>query len=109
MLVDLGTYEYAGFQYKVTQSGRVTLLAPVPGQHAAAGRDKHMRAALECWYADHPYRIEPCACGHKTCKHWHVSPVANVQGVGFTEKQARAVAALLNKMEGNGGAEVRKS
>lgn len=45
------------------------------------------------------YRAEPCPCGHSTCKHWHVSPVAAFQGVGFTEEQAQAVAALLNAME----------
>lgn len=45
------------------------------------------------------YRAAPCPCGHKTCKHWHVSPVADMQGVGFTEYQAKAVAAFLNDLE----------
>lgn len=45
------------------------------------------------------YTARPCQCGHSSCKHWHVWPVAAYQGVGFTEKQARAVADLLNRME----------
>jgi hypothetical protein len=40
-----------------------------------------------------------CACGHRACRDWHVSPVADVQGVNFTERQARAVAHLLARME----------
>jgi hypothetical protein len=45
------------------------------------------------------YTVSPCPCGHRACRNWHVSWVASVQGVRFTEAQARAVAALLNKME----------
>ena len=45
------------------------------------------------------YRAVPCACGCKSCTHWHVAPVADVQCVRFTERQARAVADLLNCME----------
>lgn len=40
----------------------------------------------------------PCPCGHPVCKNWMVSGVAAVQGVSFTEQQARAVAGLLNFM-----------
>lgn len=100
--IDLGVYEYAGFQYKVTQVDRSTFLAPIPGQHAAAGREKHLRAALECWFSDHPFRIEPCGCDYKGCKHWHIAPVADVQGVSFTQSQAIAVAELLNKRKQDG-------
>lgn len=42
------------------------------------------------------YRAIPCACGDSICKDWHVSNVAEVQGVKFNKIQAEAVAALLN-------------
>lgn len=42
------------------------------------------------------YRAVPCGCRSPVCNHWHVSPVADVQCVSFTEEQARAVATLLN-------------
>lgn len=42
------------------------------------------------------YRATPCPCGHKTCKSWHVEPVAAMQGVNFMQDQAEAVAELLN-------------
>lgn len=45
-----------------------------------------------------PYRAERCPCGHSSCKNWLVWPVAALQGVSFTERQARAVADLLSKM-----------
>ncbi len=45
------------------------------------------------------YTISKCPCGNRVCKNWHVDPVAAIQGVKFTEEQARAVADLLNKME----------
>ena len=43
-----------------------------------------------------------CDCGHKSCKAWHVSPEADVQGVRFTQEEALAVAALLNSMRDPG-------
>jgi hypothetical protein len=42
------------------------------------------------------YSAVPCACGHTSCKDWHVSNVADIQGVRFTKEQAEAVANLLN-------------
>jgi len=45
------------------------------------------------------YRADRCPCGQRGCSSWHVWPVAAVQGVRFTEKQAKAVAALLNGLE----------
>lgn len=45
------------------------------------------------------YSASPCPCGQKTCKDWHVDGVAAVQGVHFTQQQAKAVATLLNAME----------
>lgn len=44
------------------------------------------------------YMAMPCPCGHQHCKNWLVEPPAAIQGVSFTEKQAKAVADLLNKM-----------
>jgi hypothetical protein len=45
------------------------------------------------------FRAVKCACGHRACQDWHVSFVAQVQGVHFTQKQAEMVALLLNIME----------
>ncbi len=42
------------------------------------------------------YRAVRCPCGDPVCKDWHVSPVAQVQGVKFTEEQARSVVKLLS-------------
>lgn len=45
------------------------------------------------------YIASRCPCGHRACADWHVDGIAAVQGVHFTEVQARAVAALLNAAE----------
>ena len=42
---------------------------------------------------------KPCPCRNDFCKDWHVEPVAAMQGVSFTEEQARAVAEFLNDRE----------
>ena len=44
------------------------------------------------------YTAVPCPCKQKGCEDWHVSNVARVQGVEFTQDQAVAVAKLLNRM-----------
>jgi hypothetical protein len=46
-------YEYAGFRYRVEQlmDGHVQAI-PLAGQHPAAAKDKHRRAAIECWEDD---------------------------------------------------------
>jgi len=41
------------------------------------------------------YAALPCNCGHRSCKHWHVSTVADVHGVSFTKEQAELVSAVL--------------
>ncbi len=47
-------YEYAGFTYLVeSKSGGGVKLIPAPGQHPAAYKEKHRRAALECYLEDH--------------------------------------------------------
>lgn len=52
-----------------------------------------------------PYHAVRCNCGYRnakgelTCQDWHVTGVADQHGVKFTQRQARAVAALLNVME----------
>lgn len=45
------------------------------------------------------YTVERCRCAYPRCRHWHVAPVAAMQGVCFTERQARAVAAVLEALE----------
>ena len=42
------------------------------------------------------HQAEKCPCGHQSCRQWHVTGVAQVQGVRFTETEAKAVAALLS-------------
>lgn len=44
------------------------------------------------------YRAIPCSCWSPHCRAWHVSPVADVPCVSFTQEQAVAVAKLLNEM-----------
>lgn len=44
----------------------------------------------------YPFKAVPCKCGHRGCKDWHVSHIADVQGVHFTLAQASAVAEFLN-------------
>jgi hypothetical protein len=41
------------------------------------------------------YSISKCPCGHPSCQDWHVDGIAAVQGVKFTQAQARVVADLL--------------
>lgn len=45
------------------------------------------------------YSISKCRCGHRACQSWFVSPVADVPGVGFSERQALAVSKLLAAMD----------
>lgn len=41
-------YEYAGFQYIVTEEGgKITAAEALPGQHPAAYKDRHRRSAIE--------------------------------------------------------------
>lgn len=42
------------------------------------------------------YRAIKCACGHPLCKDWHVSDVADIQGVKFTQAQAELIVRVLN-------------
>lgn len=39
--------EYAGFYYTITLVDGFFYAEPKPGQHKAAGKDKHRRAAIE--------------------------------------------------------------
>jgi hypothetical protein len=42
------------------------------------------------------YSAKECGCRSVSCRDWHVSDVADVQGVHFTREQAEAVAKTLN-------------
>lgn len=46
-------YEYAGFQYDVYKVGIGVELRPVPGQHQAAQKERHVRAARDQYKQDH--------------------------------------------------------
>lgn len=49
------TYEYAGFRFNVTISeGDGVIMTALPGQHSAAYKDKHLRAAYNCFIEDNP-------------------------------------------------------
>ncbi len=58
-ITDLGTYEYAGFQYRVTrvvprpEAKAYLFLQTEKGQHPAAYKEKHLQAALQCYMEDH--------------------------------------------------------
>lgn len=45
-------YEYAGFRYIIDLANGDPRATPCPGQHPAASKEKHRRAALECWVDD---------------------------------------------------------
>ena len=42
-------YEYAGFQYTISVDGDEVKVMPIKGQHPAASKEKHIRAARECY------------------------------------------------------------
>lgn len=51
--MDKLTYAYAGFQYEIIQLDNGKFSAtPLPGQHPAAAKEKHRRAALENFIED---------------------------------------------------------
>ena len=45
-------YDYAGFLYTILYDGMLTCASPHVGQHPAAGKAKHIRAAVECYLDD---------------------------------------------------------
>ena len=47
-------YEYIGFTYKIVLDDPCgfPVAVPLDGQHSAARKDKHCRAAVECWEQD---------------------------------------------------------
>lgn len=47
------------------------------------------------------FTVEKCPCGHPACRDFHVSPIAAVQGVKFTEQQARTVVEALSRRAGS--------
>lgn len=49
-------YEYVGFHYTIMKDGLLTCAAPHLGQHPAAGKAKHIRAAVECYLQDEKSR-----------------------------------------------------
>lgn len=53
-------YIYAGFTYHIfiNNDGTVMSAIPAPGQHRAAWKDKHKRAAMECFKIDYRKAIK---------------------------------------------------
>ena len=48
-------HEYAGFMYHVKiVDGKAVEAQPTNGQHPAANKDKHRKAAVETWNDEHP-------------------------------------------------------
>lgn len=47
------TYEYAGFLYTIDGTLRRLTATPLPGQHPAANKERHRRAAVEQFVQDH--------------------------------------------------------
>ena len=53
--VKAATHEHAGFLYDIVPEGDTRRAIPAPGQHPAAGKERHCRAALEGWLEEqHP-------------------------------------------------------
>ena len=42
-------HEYVGFQYRILKEKGLFVAAPHVGQHPAAGKAKHIRAAIETY------------------------------------------------------------
>lgn len=45
-------YEYAGFDFEIRRDLIGYYAAALPGQHKAAHKGKHARAALSCWVSE---------------------------------------------------------
>lgn len=45
------------------------------------------------------YTPEPCGCQYPQCTDWHIQNIAALQGVSFTEAQARCVAIALTLLD----------
>lgn len=45
-------YEYAGFHYTIMHDGLLIQASPHSGQHPAAGKNKHIRAAIDGFLYD---------------------------------------------------------
>lgn len=54
-------YEYVGFNYKMTWTGDNWMVGVVPGQHPAAEKAKHLRAAFECFWPTTRLYIHPAS------------------------------------------------
>ena len=46
------SYEYAGFLYTIEGTGKSAIATAALGQHPAASKQAHLRAAVECWLQD---------------------------------------------------------
>ncbi len=47
------THEYAGFLYTIDGTPQRLTATPLPGQHRAANKEKHRRAAVETFLQEH--------------------------------------------------------
>lgn len=45
-------YEYAGFRYIIERVDTAYSIKAFPNQHSAATKEKHLKAALECYLQD---------------------------------------------------------
>lgn len=66
------------------------------------GRAEKLQQAINLFRDRTPLEVKafeaiPCRCGWKSCKAWQVSGTA--PEAKYTERQARGIADLLNKME----------
>jgi hypothetical protein len=50
-------YQYAGFDYNIHTEGGVFKIEPRKGQHKNARKEKHIKAALECFFKDFEKQI----------------------------------------------------
>lgn len=50
--MEIHSYEYAGFEYDIMLFNKTWIVTPKLGQHPASDKEKHKRAALECFLQD---------------------------------------------------------
>lgn len=53
----IANIEYTGFQYEIKYDGVRFHTFALPGQHPAANKEKHRKAAFDCWNSEKQYEL----------------------------------------------------
>ena len=51
-------YEYAGFKYVIDYDQGRYIAIPIQGQHRAANKEKHRKAAIGCFIEENLIKVE---------------------------------------------------